>query len=46
MPSTKTSNKASDKIAASGRGAGNTQLEKFFTDSFKDIKTAQKTKNN
>jgi len=42
MPSTKTSSKSASKTSASGRGAGNTQLEKFFTDSLKDIYWAEK----
>lgn len=43
MPSTKTnSSKAAKKSSASGRATGNTQLEKFFTDSLKDIYWAEK----
>ena len=43
MPTTKTSSsKAAKKSSASGRAAGNTQLEKFFTDSLKDIYWAEK----
>jgi len=43
MPTTKTSSsKAVKKSSASGRGAGNSQLEKFFTDSLKDIYWAEK----
>jgi len=43
MPTTKTSSsKAAKKSSASGRAAGNTQLEKFFIDSLKDIYWAEK----
>ncbi|HEX2845116.1 MAG TPA: ferritin-like domain-containing protein [Chitinophagaceae bacterium] len=43
MPTTKTSSsKAAKKSSAPGRAAGNTQLEKFFTDELKDIYWAEK----
>ncbi|MBN8879989.1 MAG: ferritin-like domain-containing protein [Sphingobacteriales bacterium] len=43
MPTTKTSSsKAVKKSSAPGRAAGNTQLEKFFTDELKDIYWAEK----
>jgi ferritin-like metal-binding protein YciE len=42
MPNTKAAKPKSKKAQASGKGSGNTQLEKYFTDTLKDIYWAEK----